>query len=47
MHVMRQGLYLNVSVFVFGNACYMIFEIDTGLMKALAQETTACDRFPS
>ena len=29
------------------NACYMIFEIDTGLMKALAQEATADDRFPS
>ena len=27
--------------------CYMIFEIDAGLMKALAQEATADDRFPS
>ena len=35
------GLYL-------GNAYYyMIFEIDAGLMKALAQETTADIRFPS
>ena len=47
MYVILQGLYLNVSVFVFGNVCYMIFEIDAGLMKALAQETTAYDRFPS
>ena len=29
------------------NVCYMIFEIDVGLMKALAQEATADDRFPS
>ena len=29
------------------NACYMIVEIDAGLMKALAQEATADDRFPS
>ena len=33
---------------VLGNAYYyMIFEIDAGLMKALAQETTADIRFPS
>ena len=29
------------------NACYMIVEIDAGLMKALAQEATADDRLPS
>ena len=29
------------------NACYMIFEIHAGLMKALAQEATADERFPS
>ena len=26
---------------------YMIFEIDAGFKKALAQEATAADRFPS
>ena len=34
-------------VSVFDNAHYMIFEVDAGLMKALAQETTADVRFPS
>ena len=29
------------------NVCYMIFEIDASHMKALAQEATADDRFPS
>ena len=42
---MLLGLYLNDSV--FDNVCYMIFEINAGLMKALAQETTADVRFPS
>ena len=42
-----KGLVVCICDASVDNACYMIFEIDAGLMKALAQEATADDRFPS
>ena len=42
-----KGLVLCICDASVDSACYIIFEIDAGLMKALAQEATADDRFPS